>query len=645
MIDRETAERHDRSSPARGAGWIVTGACVVALLHFGRPVLEPLALAGILTLTLAPLVRRVRAFGLAHMAATFVSVGFLAACVVALGAVLASQLAEVVRELPQYRAAIASKLDQMSASVLSPLERWEAEVATIWPDHGDSPTRAAGGSNVSAPSEPVPVEIRRQRPGAGAALSRLFTAVWGPIGEAAVVLVLLLFMLLGRDSIRERLIRLAGETEVAHTMQALADTDEGVSRFFASLVVVNTAFAAVSSIALALLGVPHAILWGSLTGVLRFVPYVGVPAAIGVVTLFAAAVDPGWSLALWAVAMLVALDVLVANAIEPHVYGHTMGLAPFGIIVAALFWGALWGPVGLIMSTPLTLCLVVAGRHVSALAPVAILFGESPGMTLAFRLYQLALAGEAQDVLDEARAHVRRHGLARYCDDVLLPALALGAADRRAGRIDRRQDEAVRALLVNLVESLRGPGRRRARPSIVEASVGAQLRKMRETRLGPWQGSLDVPARSVVLCAGLGADRDELLTELLVRTLRATHLDARSVILGAGVPDHGADKAGLISVVLLTYPAEDGLAQWREGCKVLRAHLPHALVAAVRPPDGIDAAAAPEREVQRDVEIVLHSFSEALNFASHRKDQTRLNADGLLTTAQAARVTVAGDGS
>lgn len=632
MIDHDPAERHDRSSPARGVGWIVTAACAIALLHFGQPVLEPLAAAGMLTLTLAPLVRRVRAFGVAHTPATFVSVGFVAACVVTLGAVLASQLADVVHELPQYRAAIGSKLEQMSASVLRPLERWETEMATIWPDRVDSTTRPDGRPDVSSPGEPVPVEIRNQHRGSGATLSRLFTAVWGPIGETAVVLVLLLFMLLGRDSIRERLIRLAGDNEVASTMRALADTDEGVSQFFASLVVVNTTFAAVSSIALALLGVPHAILWGSLVGVMRFVPYVGVPSAIVVVTVFAAAVDPGWSLALWAAAMLLSLDVLVGNAIEPHLYGHTMGIAPFGIIVAALFWGALWGPVGLIMSTPLTLCLVVAGRSVGLLAPVAVLFGESPGMTLAFRLYQLALAGEGQDVLDEARRHVQRDGLARYCDDVLLPALALGAADRRAGRIDARQDEGVRTLLVNLVESLRGSGKRRARPSIVEASVGTQLRRMRETRLGPWQGSLDVPARSVVLCAGLAEDRDELLTELLVRALRSAHLDARSVALEADMPDRGADKAGLVSVVLLTYPAADGLAQWREACKVLRAHLPHSLVAAVRPPDGIDAAVAPELEVQRDVEIVLHSFSEALNFVSDRKHQTRPNTDGLLTT-------------
>jgi hypothetical protein len=480
------------------------------------------------------------------------------------------------------------------------------------------------------------VEIRQQRQGAGATLSRLFITVSGPVAEAAVVLVLLLFMLLGRDSIRERLIRLAGESEVARMTQALADTDEGVSRFFASLVAVNAAFAGVASIALALLGVPHAILWGSLLGILRFVPYVGVPAAIAVVTLFAAGVDPGWSLALSVLATLVALDVLLANAIEPHVYGHTMGLAPFGIIVAALLWGALWGPVGLIISTPLTLCLVVAGRHVNALAPVALLFGESPGMTRALRLYHLALGGETQDVLDEARSHVRRDGLARFCDDALLPALALGAADRRSGRIDNRQDKRIRALLVHLVESLRGSGGRRARASLVEASVGTQLRWMRETRLGPWQGSLDVPERSVILCAGLAAERDELLTELLVRSLRAAHLDARSVILDPRLPDQGDDKAGLVSLVLLTFPTEDGLPAWREGCEALRARLPHAVFAAVRPPDGIDEAVVPEREVQGEVQIVLHSFSEALHVASHREDRAGENAGGSKATARAA---------
>ena len=172
------SRRTTRPEVADGAGWMVTGACAVALLHFAQPVLEPLAAAGILTLTLAPLVRRVRAFGLGHAAATFVSVGFVAACVVALGAVLASQLAEVVRELPQYRAAIGSKLEQMSASVLRPLDRWEAEIARTWPDRDDSATGPAATPDVPAPSGPVPVEIRNQRPGSGATL-RGSSPRWG----------------------------------------------------------------------------------------------------------------------------------------------------------------------------------------------------------------------------------------------------------------------------------------------------------------------------------------------------------------------------------------------------------------------------------------------------------------------------------
>ena len=583
-----------RGTGAVRAGWIVPAVCAVALLHFGRPVLEPLAVAGILTLTLTPLVRRMRELGLPHAAAAFVSVGMVAACVLALGAIIATQLADVVRELPQYRAAIASKLEQVSAFVELPAH-----------------------------------------PATGATLSRVFTLVWGPAGEALIVLVLLFLMLLARDSIRERVIRLTGESEVAHTMQALADTDQGVSRFFASLAVVNTAFGAVSSIALAGIGVPHAVLWGALAGAMRFVPYVGVPAAIAVAASFAAAVDPGWSRALWSVVTLVSLDVVLANVIEPRVYGHTMGIAPFGIVVAALFWGALWGPVGLIVSAPLTLCLVVAGRHVQALAPIAVMLGESPGTSRAFLLYQRALAGETQDVLDDAYADVRRHGLARYCDDVLLPALAIGGVDMRAGRIDRRQDRSLRALLVSLVEALRGSRPQRSRLSLVEASVGKQLRRMREARVGPWQGSLDVPPRSVVLCAGLANEQDELLTELLVRALRHAHIDARSVAMHPEARDPEGGKAGLVSLVLVTYPGEDALPEWRETCKSLRCKLPHATIAAVRPPDGIHDTVPAEREVRQHVDIVLHSFSEALSFAARPPERASLTPDHV-TPEQAA---------
>jgi predicted PurR-regulated permease PerM len=581
----------EHTPPAGAFGWLIPGACAVALLHFGRPVLEPLAVAGILTLTLAPLVRRMRGLGLPHAAATFVSVGLVASCVLALGAIIATQLADVVRELPQYRAAVTAKLAQASAFIERPLEHFEADMSAVWPDNRERRT-AAGGSPGADTLAPIPVEIRRPHPGAVATFSRLFSTMWGPVGEALIVFVLLLFMLLGRDSIRERVIRLTGEKEVAHTMQALADTDEGVSRFFASLAIVNTAFAAVSSIALALLGIPHALLWGTLAGAMRFVPYVGVPAAIAVVASFTAAVEPGWSLALWSIAVLVSLDVVLANVIEPHMYGHTMGIAPFGIVLAAVFWGALWGPVGLIVSAPLTLCLVVAGRHVAALAPVAIMLGESPGSTRAFLLYQRALAGETQDVLDDAGSYMRRHGLARYCDDVLLPAMALGSADMRAGRIGRRQDQRLRALLVRLVESLRGS----------------------------WQGSPNVPARSVALCMGLDREQDELLTELLVRALRSARVDARSLIVQADKPAGELGNADMVSLLFVTYPDDESLPQWREACKALRSRLPQATVAAVKPPDGIHPRVPQECDVRQDVDIVLHSFSEALSLATRPAD-------------------------
>lgn len=595
--------------------WLVSAACGIALLYFGRVVLEPLALASVLGFALAPLVRRLRLLGLSQTAATVGAVAAATACTLTLGVVIVVQVREVAHQLPAYREAIVSKLERLSSFALGPVARLEADIAAFMPDAQEPHARGSRGAAVALyPSErPIPVEVRQPRPTATATLSRLFATLGEPVGEAAVVFVLLTFMLLERESVRERLIRLTGETDVARTMQALTDTDAGVSRFFSSLLMVNAAFAVVLGSALAVIGVPHPVLWGALAGLMRFVPYIGVPVAAAVVAAFAAAVGVGWSLMLWSLGLFVVLELVLANFIEPRFYGHTIGLAPIGIIISALFWGALWGPVGLLLSTPLTLCLVVAGRHVRPLAPLTILFGESPSTALGQRLYQRALGGDVGDVLGDARKYVRRHGLARYCDDVLLPAIALGAADKRAGRIDGKLEERVRGLLVNLVETLRGTRTLRRRSSIVEASIGVQLRKLREARLGPSQGSLDVPAGSIVLCAGLATERDELLTELLVRALRDANLDARSVTLDSLAGEWQA--ADLVAAVFFIHPAMEDAALWRRTCAAMRERLPKAVMVSVRPPQGIDTALADEPQVRSDVDAILRSFSEAIAFA------------------------------
>jgi len=601
---------------------IVTACCVLGLLYFGRDVLEPLALAVILSLVIAPLIRTLRRIGLGQMPATMLSVLMVGTCVVGLGIVLAFQLVAVTGDLPKYRAAIRTKVAAVREMTERPFARIEAEISAVQPQTQQSGTVSSrrGMNTVTvSPTQPLPVEIRQPRLTTRDSLTRLFAMAFGPLGEAGLVLVLLVFISLEHESLRDRLIRLAGQTEINRTIRTLGDAAQGVSRFFLSQFTVNLTFGTLIGVLLWLAGVPHAGLWGALSGMLRFVPYIGVMAAGAVIAVFVAAIDPGWQLALSCIALFVALELFVANVVEPKVYGHSSGLSPLAVIVSAVFWGAMWGPVGLLLSTPLTLCFVVAGRHVRGLEPVTILLGDAPNVSGAQRLYQRLLTADSDTIVRDAHAYLRRASFARYCDKVLLPGLALAGADMRAGRIDAGQMETMRAAMGRVAATLNPEGRAPARTrrrrdvSLLDANLGAYLRQMRETRQGRWQGSLDVPAHSVVLCAALAAERDELLAELLVSALRDAHIDARSTLLGAA-DRPGPEKAELISTVILPYPVEDRLGDWLNATTELRTHLPDALLATVRLP--FDQSTVPQPTVEEHVDIVLRSFEEALAFVA-----------------------------
>jgi predicted PurR-regulated permease PerM len=599
---------------------IVTACCVLGLLYFGRDVLEPLALAVILSLVIAPLIRTLRRIGLPQMPATLLSVLMVGTCVVGLGIVLAFQLVAVTGDLPKYRAAIRTKVAAVRELTERPFARIEAELTAVQPQERGTISGRRGINTVTvSPTQPLPVEIRQPRLTTRDSLARLFAMAWGPLGEAGLVLVLLIFISLEHEALRDRLIRLAGQTEINRTIRTLGDAAQGVSRFFLSQFIVNLTFGTLIGLLLWLAGVPHAGLWGALSGMLRFVPYLGVMAAGAVIAVFVAAIDPGWQLALSCIALFVALELFVANVVEPKVYGHTSGLSPLAVIVSAVFWGAMWGPVGLLLSTPLTLCFVVAGRHVRGLEPVTILLGDAPNVSGAQRLYQRLLTADSDTIVRDAHAYLRRASFARYCDKVLLPGLALAGADMRAGRIDAGQMETMRAAMGRVAATLNPEGRAPARTrrrrdvSLLDANLGAYLRQMRETRQGRWQGSLDVPAHSVVLCAALAAERDELLSELLVSALRDAAIDARSTLLGSA-DRPGPEKAELISTVILPYPVEDRLGDWLNAVAELRTHLPEALLATVKLP--FDQSPVPQPTVEEHIDIVLRSFEEALAFVA-----------------------------
>ncbi|MBR7792678.1 AI-2E family transporter [Undibacterium sp. FT147W] len=601
---------------------LVSLICVLALLHFGREVLEPIVLASILSLIIAPLIRSLRRFGLGRITATFSAVLFVAAVLVGIGVILTAQLVSVTTEIPQYRAAIQSKLAMVRQITERPFAHIEAEMKAVSSNNfpAAEPTTPEEKVLPAGQSQPIPVVIRTPQPSTTETITRLLSSISGPVGEAFLVFVLLIFILLDHESLRDRAIRLTGQSEVGRTIKALGDATEGVSRFFFSQFLVNTAFAIIISIALWAVGVPHAFLFGTLSGLLRFIPYLGALIAGGLITLFVAAIDPGWTLAIVCMSFFAATEVLVANWVEPKVYGHSSGLSPLAVMVSALFWGALWGPVGLLLSTPLTLCLVVAGRHVSALEPITILFADTPNVDEAHRFFHRLLAADTDAIVSDAQVFMRKFSFAKYCDHILIPGLSLGAHDFENGLLEKTQQNKIRATIATLAETVSQTSddsdkkRKRRSVSMLDANVGAHLRQMRKKRLGRWQGSLNVPSRSVVLCAGFDSERDDLLSELFVLALREVNIDARSFSFGDHQENPGEDGANIVSTVFITYPLVSTLAEWIPIVQELRSNLPHALIVTIRLFS--EENLAEQSVVNKHVDMVLRSFEEGLAFVA-----------------------------
>jgi hypothetical protein len=441
------------------------------------------------------------------------------------------------------------------------------------------------------------VELHEPAPNPLQVIEKVLGSVWVPIETAGIVLVVLVFVLLEHEALRDRFIRIAGGTDIRSTTLAINDAGERLSRFFVSQFAVNVGLGFTVWIGLSVIGLPHPLLWAALAGVLRFVPYVGVWIAALCATLMAAAVDPGWILALTTFALFVVVELIAGQLVEPQLYGHTTGLSPLSVVVAAIFWSWLWGPIGLIVSTPLTLCLLVAGRHIRALGLLDVLLGDTQALTMPERFYQRALSADSAEIIASARVFLKRNSYANYCDLVLIPALHLVRIDFVAGVISVDQQSKVRNSMVAVIAAIGGESRRlprrHRRSSVLDNSnPGLELRRQREQISGRWQGPVVVPAGSVIVCVGLGSMADDLATELLVRILRDQKIDARHMsiedILAVPPPDANANanaNANAADAVAIVYIVSAFPGEERERGEAtageMRRLFPHACIVAV----------------------------------------------------------------
>jgi predicted PurR-regulated permease PerM len=518
-------------------------ALIIAGLYFGREIFVPVALAVLLSFVLAPFVSRLQSLRLPRVAAVLAVVILGFAIIFSLGGLMVTQAGRLAEALPGYEQTLRSKVETLRGitgggtgtldRASNVLKELKTELQNT--EAGNSPANTI--LKPSADSRPIPVEVKQPDPGALNTLVAIIAPLVSPLMTTGIVVVFVIFILLQRQDLRNRFVRLAGSDDIQRTTAALDEAGDRLSRLFLTQIAFNAAFGVAIGIGLQLIGVPSAPLWGLIAMILRFVPYIGAFISAIFPLILAAAVGPGWEMLLLTVVLFVVLELLAGQVLEPVIFGRSSGLSPVAIIVAASFWTWLWGPVGLVLATPLTICLVVVGRHVDRLQFLDIMLGDQPALTPSQLVYQRMLAGDPIEAAEQAREYLKTAPLEDYYDSVLTDGLGLAAADNRLGHLDAERLDRITATVSELVQDLDGhedveivddPASNLSSPL---ATLGAAESEENETRIPRiWQAS-----RSILCIPGY-SKLDEAAAIVLAQLLRrrgygasAEQYDAMSV--------------------------------------------------------------------------------------------------------------------
>jgi predicted PurR-regulated permease PerM len=448
------------SQPARNSAVtsVLMAGVLVAALYFGREVLMPIALAVLMSFVLAPLVALLQRVRVPRVVAVFLVVIAAFSAVFSLGGLMASQINQLATDLPRYQSTLSDKIHGLrgAAAGTGTLER-ASEVLHSLRQELDRPKldpQTARPLGDAAPIKPIPVEVHQPDPGALQTLTALITPLIHPMATTGIVVVFVIFILVQQQDLRNRLVRLAGSHDLQRTTAAMDDAGKRLSRLFLTQLMLNAGFGIVIGTGLWFIGVPSAPLWGILAMILRFVPYVGAIIAAIFPLVLAAAVGPGWSMVLWTAALFVIVEPIIGHGIEPLLYGQSSGLSPVAVVASATFWTWIWGPIGLVLATPLTICLVVLGRHVDRLRFLYVLLGDQPALTPAQVVYQRMLAGDPVEATEQAQKFLKEKPLIEYYDEVLMGGLKLAQSDAERDSLDQERMQRIRDSVAEIVDDL-----------------------------------------------------------------------------------------------------------------------------------------------------------------------------------------------
>ncbi|HEY4115787.1 MAG TPA: AI-2E family transporter [Rhizomicrobium sp.] len=533
---------------ATGFMSMMIAAVVVAGLYFASPILMPLALAILIAFALSPLVELLRRIRLGRVFSVLVSVLIAVVVMVCLGAFIGSQIAGVATELPRYQRNLLAKIHAIEGKAVNNTVVQSA--SSIFNNlGGEMSVPAQGtppGTRAKPGSRPVPVEVVRERNAPIAVIENVIGPLLEPLAWIAIVIVFVSFILLQKDDLRDRFIRLAGYQDLQRTTVLLNDAADRLSRYLLSQTAINTCFGIIIFLGLWVIGIPNPGLWGLAAAMLRYIPYLGVPLAALFPLAIGFAIDPGWSLMGWTLALFLAVEPTIGQVIEPYVYGRNMGMSAVAVVVAAVFWTWLWGPIGLLLSTPLTMCLVVMGRHIEPLRFLDVMLGDRPPLAVEESLYLRMLAGDPDAAALEAEAFLKENSLCDYLDDVAVRALALAQRDYDRGALDSAKLIQIRNTVDALIENVSEHDETRAGSEV--ASRALSVAPLTEDELAaPWRSE-------PVLCVAGRSPLDEAAARLLAHLLGQHGIGARVVSAEEVSPTSLPQlKLGQVQVICVSY--------------------------------------------------------------------------------------------
>ena len=529
---RSGSTHADDRTLGKVANGLLIGTLIIALLYAARVAFEPLAIATLLALILTPVILRLRRWGLGKASSVLLTVFVTIAGLGMLGYTMSKQIADLADDLPRYEANLREKaraLPFLSAGALDEasgtLEQLQKEIAEL--DQTSGPA-----TQPSPPGEkPLLVEVRERQRSIFDSYRALVGPLISPLATTGLVILFLIFILLQREDIRDRVLRLAGTRDLQRSTLAMNDAGARLSQFFLMQAALNASFGVIIGIGLWVIGVPSPALWGILAGLMRFVPFIGSFIAAAFPVALAAAIDPGWTMVLATVALFLGLELAAGNIVEPMVYGHSTGLSPAAVVIATLFWTLLWGPIGLLLSTPLTLCLVVLGKHIEALSFIDVVLGDEPALAPEESFYQRVLSGDATEAAEQAEEQLKAKALLTYYDSVPMKALALAQTDAAEGKLSPQKQIEIRDTIEEIVEDLADYADEAPMSAEIPSPGDSAAQEAENVPITPIVGkdglASDWQIPFPVLCVASRSPLDEGASFLLAQLLQKHGLDAR----------------------------------------------------------------------------------------------------------------------